>query len=128
MSQSDLARRVGVSPQSVQQWEKPDGTAPKRARIAKVADVLGVSIADIVTEVEDKFPPMRKDVLALIERMIDIGAANRISHDDIDTLNRMLNHMVVHSGHAHTMRRDDDWLVGGPDPISKQEEKKGEKG
>lgn len=37
----DLAGKVGVSSwQTVQQWERDDGTAPKRARLASVAEAL----------------------------------------------------------------------------------------
>lgn len=41
MSMQTLADLVGVSAwQTVQQWEKEGGTAPKRERLAKVASVL----------------------------------------------------------------------------------------
>lgn len=43
MSLEALAEKVGVSWQAAQQWEKPDGTAPKRTRLAKVAAVLETS-------------------------------------------------------------------------------------
>lgn len=50
LSQSELARRLGVSYQTVQMWERePDpsrpgtSTAPKRARLAEVAQILGVT-------------------------------------------------------------------------------------
>lgn len=122
MSQSELARLVGVSPQSVQQWEKPDGTAPKRARIAKVAEVLGVSVPDIVTD-GGNLPPMRKEMRALIERLITIGAADRIALADIDTLNRMLHHMTTPAHEEHPMRRESDWLIGGPEKQGDRETK-----
>lgn len=53
MSQEKLAGEIGVTYQTVQQWERepgvgPDGkpilsTAPSRARLAKVAAILGVT-------------------------------------------------------------------------------------
>ena len=52
MTLEELAARVGVSYQTVQQWEREDGTAPKRARQEAVADALGVSVAYLVTGVD----------------------------------------------------------------------------
>jgi phage repressor protein C with HTH and peptisase S24 domain len=44
LSMEKLAELVGVkSWQTVQQWEKEDGTAPKRDRLKTVADALGVT-------------------------------------------------------------------------------------
>ncbi|NHZ40093.1 helix-turn-helix domain-containing protein [Massilia aquatica] len=41
MSMKELAEKVGVSAwQTVQQWEKEGGTAPKRSRLQAVADAL----------------------------------------------------------------------------------------
>lgn len=42
MTQSELARRLGVSPQSVQQWEQ-SGTTPRAHRIKDLALALGVT-------------------------------------------------------------------------------------
>lgn len=42
LSQSELARRLGVKPQSVQQWEQ-SGTTPRAHRIKDLALVLGVT-------------------------------------------------------------------------------------
>ncbi len=40
----DLARKVGVSAwQTVQQWEREGGTAPKRARLSAVAEALNTT-------------------------------------------------------------------------------------
>lgn len=41
LSQSELARQLGIRPQSVQAWESGQ-TAPRARRIAEVAEVLGV--------------------------------------------------------------------------------------
>ena len=44
LSMEGLAALVGVkSWQTIQQWEKPNGTAPKRERLQRVADALGTS-------------------------------------------------------------------------------------
>lgn len=49
MSQEALAKAAGVKYQSVQEWERSDGTAPSRKRQAKVAEALGVSVAELMT-------------------------------------------------------------------------------
>ena len=41
ISQSELARKVGVTPQAVQKWEKAK-TVPRGATLRRLADVLGV--------------------------------------------------------------------------------------
>ena len=48
LSEQAFADAVGVSRGAVQQWEREGGTAPKRATQARVAEVLGVSLADLV--------------------------------------------------------------------------------
>lgn len=40
LSQDTLADKLGVSRQTVQQWERENGTAPKRSRIGDVAKIL----------------------------------------------------------------------------------------
>ena len=42
-SEEAFGRRFGVTRATVQQWERPGGTAPKLERIVDVADVLGLS-------------------------------------------------------------------------------------
>lgn len=51
MSEQQFADTLGVSRGAVQQWEKPGGTAPKRANQARVADLLGISVAELVSGV-----------------------------------------------------------------------------
>jgi len=48
LTQSDLARLVGVRPQSVQQWETSGGTAPSRRNQDKVAEALGVTKSELM--------------------------------------------------------------------------------
>lgn len=44
LTQSELARRLGIKPQSVQAWES-GVSAPRARRLTQVAEVLGVSQA-----------------------------------------------------------------------------------
>src|ERR1700741_3747261 len=49
MSEQQFADAVGVSRGAVQQWEKPGGTAPKRSNQHRVAELLGISVAELVS-------------------------------------------------------------------------------
>ncbi|RZI60280.1 MAG: helix-turn-helix domain-containing protein [Pseudomonas sp.] len=49
LSEREFAERVGVSRGAVQQWEKPGGTAPRRSSQHRVAQVLGISVAELVS-------------------------------------------------------------------------------
>jgi len=49
MSEQQFADAVGVSRGAVQQWEKADGTAPKRSNQHRVAALLGISVAELVS-------------------------------------------------------------------------------
>lgn len=48
LSQAQLAELCGVTRSAVQQWERENGTAPKRTQQSRVADVLGLSIAQLM--------------------------------------------------------------------------------
>lgn len=49
LSQEGLAKLVDVKYQSVQEWEREDGTAPTRKRQAAVATALGVTVHELMT-------------------------------------------------------------------------------
>ncbi len=53
-TQSDLARQIGIKPQSVQLWEA-DATAPSRKRIETVAELLDTTPEELLFDV----PPSR---------------------------------------------------------------------
>jgi len=48
LSEQQFAEAAGVSRGAVQQWEKPGGTAPKRANQPRVAALLGISVAELM--------------------------------------------------------------------------------
>lgn len=62
-----LAELVDVSWQAVQQWEKPEGTAPKRTRLEKVAEVLGTTSTYLLTgmKTELRTYPTGSNVVAM---------------------------------------------------------------
>lgn len=67
LTEEQFAKRVGVSRGSVQQWEKGT-TAPKRSRQPIVASLLGLTVAELmsdannVEEVERQFAKTKLDV------------------------------------------------------------------
>lgn len=77
MSKSELARKVNVSYQTIQQWERePVGmdssqsAAPKRMRQQAVAEALGVTVNWLVTGNDDDgnaFDPQRAQLLDLYD-------------------------------------------------------------
>lgn len=49
LSMEALAKLIGVAWQTIQQWERPDGTAPKRTRLEKAASALGTTPTYLMT-------------------------------------------------------------------------------
>lgn len=50
LTEEAFGEKVGVSRGAVQQWEKEDGTAPNRGRQEAVAKLLGISVAELLTD------------------------------------------------------------------------------
>ena len=49
LTEEQFAARVGVSRGAVQPWERADGTAPRRSNQKAVAEVLGISVAALMS-------------------------------------------------------------------------------
>lgn len=49
LTQSTLARQIGIGPSAVAQWELPDGTSPTIEHLAKIAVSCGVSFEWLAT-------------------------------------------------------------------------------
>ena len=50
LNEQQFADRIGVTRGSVQQWEKEGGTAPNRKRQQAVADLLGITVSELMTD------------------------------------------------------------------------------
>jgi transcriptional regulator with XRE-family HTH domain len=50
-TQAALAKRIGVSPSAVAQWEIADGTEPTHQNVEKIADALGISVSQFWAKV-----------------------------------------------------------------------------
>jgi transcriptional regulator with XRE-family HTH domain len=73
LSQEALAKLAGVKYQSVQEWERENGTAPSRKRQAKVAVALGVSVPELMTggaavPIEEAARDAREEILLHLYR------------------------------------------------------------
>lgn len=81
VSQTELARLLGVTRSACSQWESPQGTAPRRERLEQLATLLGVSFEWLATgrgseqalaEVQvtsPDLPPDQQELLALYRRL-----------------------------------------------------------
>lgn len=50
MTEQQFANALGVTRGAVQQWEKDDGTAPKRKLQPEVAKLLGITVGELLAE------------------------------------------------------------------------------
>ena len=74
MSEQQFADAVGVSRGAVQQWEKPGGTAPKRSNQHRVAALLGISVAELVSGGSNISPGF--DMRAEVPLVSEVEAGN----------------------------------------------------
>lgn len=62
-------RKKSLAWQTVQQWEKEDGTAPKRSRLETVARVLGCSVGELIGSTEATIPADEAALLAAYRKL-----------------------------------------------------------
>ncbi len=83
LSQSALARALGIKAQAVQKWEA--GGAPKPERIAEVADVLGVSVDYLLGKDEQKDEKSHAEWVEVpqLENAGSMGPGAELRPDDV---------------------------------------------
>lgn len=69
LSQSGLAKKLGVTPQAVQSWEDPEGATPRISKIKAIAEATGVNESWLL--VGDLFPENIK-MLDREKRLLDM--------------------------------------------------------
>ena len=76
LKQEELAERLGVSPQAVSKWEN-DQTCPDISLLPKLAQMLGVSVDELLCGKQDRQPVVkvvpeeqRKDIKELMLRIV----------------------------------------------------------
>jgi len=98
LSMSEIARRLGVSPQSVQQWESGT-TTPRPQRIRDLAALLGVTEGYLLGAGEELAAaaeagaldatgtdPARDNAQALTESIIEATEHGRLTAEDLGAL------------------------------------------
>ncbi|AMM24787.1 LexA family protein [Variovorax sp. PAMC 28711] len=76
MSEQQFADAAGVTRGAVQQWEKPGGTAPNRANQPRVAGLLGVSLAELVSGGLQNISGVGYDMRAEVPLVSEVEAGN----------------------------------------------------
>jgi SOS-response transcriptional repressor LexA len=80
LSEKQFADAVGVSRGAVQQWEKAGGTAPKRANQHRVAEMLGISIAELVSGGSNTSPGFDMRAEVPLVSAVEAGDYTRIDN------------------------------------------------
>jgi len=79
LSEQAFGERVGVSRGAVQQWEREGGTAPRRANQKAVADLLGITVAELMSGGEPNVGELQKGRRVPLISWVEAGKLNEIS-------------------------------------------------
>jgi SOS-response transcriptional repressor LexA len=112
MSEQQFADAVGVSRGAVQQWEKPGGTAPKRTNQPRVAELLGVSVAELVSGGTNVSPGF--DMRAEVPLVSEVEAGNYTVIDNFKPKGKFdtVPVTVPVKQHTYALRVHGDSMVG----------------
>ncbi|MGJ7553780.1 LexA family protein [Variovorax sp. RB2P76] len=111
MSEQQFADAVGVSRGAVQQWEKAGGTAPKRSNQPRVAELLGVSLAELVSGGTNISPGF--DMRAEVPLVSEVEAGNYTVIDNFNPKGRFetVPVTVPIKRHTYALRVHGDSMV-----------------
>jgi SOS-response transcriptional repressor LexA len=100
MSEQQFADALGVSRGAVQHWEKPGGTAPKRTTQPRVAKLLGMSVAQMMSGTSHFGPgaPMR----AVVPLVSEVEAGNYTKIDNFKGIDHLESIPVTTPVQRHT--------------------------
>lgn len=101
MSQEELARRLGIRLQTLQNWEA-DRSEPRANRLQMLAGVLGVSMIWLLTGEGEGGPSLRErdrksisaELSGLLGEIRDLRIANAKANDRLAKLERRLREMA----------------------------------
>jgi transcriptional regulator with XRE-family HTH domain len=78
LTEQQLADRCGVSRPAIQRWEKEGGTAPRRAIQARVAEVLGITLSELLgTDARTRPVEMAEVVQLLADQLAELSLQQR---------------------------------------------------
>jgi SOS-response transcriptional repressor LexA len=111
LSEREFADAVGVSRGAVQQWEKPGGTAPRRSSQHRVAQVLGISLAELVSGGSNTSPGY--EMRAEVPLVSQVEAGN---YTEVDNFKRKGDYEMVAVSipvkrHTYALRVHGDSMV-----------------
>lgn len=111
MSEQQFAAALGVSRGAVQQWEKQGGTAPKRANQGRVAKLLGISVAELISGVSAgaRGADMRAEVFLVSE--VEAGNYTVIDNFKSNTRFETVPVSVPVKKHTYALRVHGDSMV-----------------
>ncbi|MDM0015446.1 S24 family peptidase [Variovorax sp. J22P168] len=103
MTEQQFADALGVSRGAVQSWEKPGGTAPKRANQPRVAKLLGMSVADMLSATANFGPdaPTRQ-TRAVVPLVSEVEAGNYTAIDNFKGVDHLETIPVTTPVQRHT--------------------------
>ncbi|MDO8388200.1 MAG: S24 family peptidase [Polaromonas sp.] len=112
MSEQQFADAAGVSRGAVQQWERPGGTAPKRSNQRRVAELLGVSVAELMSGGSNVSPGF--DVRAEVPLISEVQAGNYTVIDNFQPRDglEMVPVTIPIKRHTFALRVQGDSMVG----------------
>lgn len=112
MSEQQFADAAGVSRGAVQQWERPGGTAPKRSNQRRVAELLGVSVAELMSGGSNVSPGF--DVRAEVPLISEVQAGNYTVIDNFQPRVglEMVPVTIPIKRHTFALRVQGDSMVG----------------
>lgn len=79
LSEQAFAEKVGVTRGAVQQWEREGGTAPRRANQKAVADLLGITVAELMSGGEPNVRELQKGRKVPLISWVEAGQLHDIS-------------------------------------------------
>lgn len=111
LSEREFADAVGVSRGAVQQWEKPGGTAPRRSSQHRVAQVLGISVAELISGGSNTSPGY--EMRAEVPLVSQVEAGN---YTEVDNFKRKGDYEMVAVSipvkrHTYALRVHGDSMV-----------------
>lgn len=111
LSEKQFADAVGVSRGAVQQWEKAGGTAPRRGNQHRVADLLGISIAELVLGNANTAPGFTVRAEVPLISAMDAGNYTAIENFKPDNSFEKVSASVPIKRHTYALRVQGDSMV-----------------
>ena len=111
LSEKQFADAVGVSRGAVQQWEKAGGTAPRRGNQHRVADLLGISIAELVLGNANTSPGFTVRAEVPLVAAADAGNYTSIDNFKPDNTLEKVSVSVPIKRHTYALRVHGDSMV-----------------